>query len=58
MLQLWQSIDLWKRVLIGLAIGVIVGVVLHYIFPNLPDVPIAEAGEKVDPPRAFSRSFF
>lgn len=30
MLNSWQSIDLWKRVLIGLAVGLIAGVVLHY----------------------------
>ena len=45
MLKRWQSIDLWKRVLIGLLIGLIVGIVLHYFFPDLPTTSIADTDE-------------
>ena len=34
MFQQWQSIALWKRVLIGLVVGLIIGVILHYGFPE------------------------
>ena len=33
MLKAWQEISLWKRVLIGLFFGLVIGVVLHYGFP-------------------------
>lgn len=36
MLKSWQAITLWKRVLIGLAIGMLIGVVLFYGWPQPP----------------------
>ena len=33
MFQAWQSIALWKRVLIGLVVGLVIGVGLHYGLP-------------------------
>ena len=33
MFQSWQSIALWKRVFIGLAVGAVVGGLLRYVIP-------------------------
>ncbi|MEO1524083.1 MAG: dicarboxylate/amino acid:cation symporter [Planctomycetota bacterium] len=46
MIQSWQSIALWKRVFIGLAIGALVGGLLRYAIP-LPefDDPKVEGGK-------------
>lgn len=36
MLKSWQAITLWKRVLIGLAVGMLIGVALFYGWPRPP----------------------
>jgi Na+/H+-dicarboxylate symporter len=41
MLKKWQAITLWKRVLIGLVFGLVVGAVIRYGLP-LPEVTIGE----------------
>jgi len=45
MFKAWQSITLWKRVLIGLVFGLAVGLLLRYVIP-LPDFTIEVKGEK------------
>jgi Na+/H+-dicarboxylate symporter len=36
MLNSWQAITLWKRVLIGLAVGMLIGIALFYGWPKPP----------------------
>ncbi len=46
MIQAWQSIALWIRVLIGLLIGLLIGVALHYGIP-VTDDPDAISGSAI-----------
>lgn len=48
MWRTWQSMSLWKRVLVGLVVGVLIGVGLHYGLPESPDDPAdAVTGAKI-----------
>ena len=46
MFKAWQSITLWKRVLIGLVFGLVVGLLLRYVIP-LPHFTATVKGEEV-----------
>ena len=43
MIKQWQSISLWKRVLIGLVIGLVIGTALHYGLPASEEASISGA---------------
>ena len=51
MFKAWQSITLWKRVLVGLVFGLVVGLLLRYVIP-LPEFTQEIDGEKVAVPGA------
>lgn len=51
MFKAWQSITLWKRVLIGLVFGLAVGLLLRYAIP-LPEFTTVVKGEEVNIPGA------
>ena len=51
MFKAWQSITLWKRVLIGLVFGLTVGLLLRYLAP-LPLFTVTLKGEEVQIPGA------
>ena len=51
MFKAWQSITLWKRVLIGLVLGLAVGLLLRYVVP-LPDFVQEINGKEVSTPGA------
>jgi Na+/H+-dicarboxylate symporter len=49
MFRRWQAITLWKRVLIGLALGAALGLLLHYGLPDYPPVNQIDAVEQAEP---------
>ena len=51
MFKAWQSITLWKRVLLGLVFGLAVGLLLRYAIP-LPDFTITAKGKETQIPGA------
>ena len=51
MFKACQSITLWKRVLIGLVLGLAVGLLLRYVVP-LPDFVQEINGKEVSTPGA------
>lgn len=48
MFKSWQAITLWKRVLIGLVIGLIVGLSLHYGMGSLVEIVNDAAGQPAE----------
>ena len=51
MFKAWQSITLWKRVLLGLVFGLAVGLLLRYAIP-LPDFTMEVNGKEKQIPGA------